>query len=179
MIETDRLILRPWEDRDRAPFAAMGRDPEVMATLGPLMSRAESDAGVDRSIALQAARGHCFWAMERRSDAAFLGFCGLKICNDPCPVEGDVEIGWRLRSDVWGHGYAREAAEASLAWGWANLDAPRIMAMTATTNPRSWGLMERLGMTRRPDLDFDHPRLAVDDPLRRHIVYIIDRPEAA
>lgn len=179
MIETERLILRPWRDEDREPFFAMSRDPEVMAYLGPLAaSRAETDPGVDRMMALQAERGHCFWVVERKADGAFLGFCGLKLCTDPCPVEGDVEIGWRLRRDAWGQGYAREAAEASLGWGWANLDAPRIMAMTVAANRNSWGLMERLGMTRRADLDFDHPRLEPDHPLRRHIVYIIDRPEA-
>lgn len=177
MIDTDRLILRPWRDSDREPFFAMSQDPEVMTHLGPLAkSRADSDPGVDRSMALQAERGHCFWAVERRSDGAFLGFCGLKICNDPCPIEGDIEIGWRLRRDAWGQGFAREAAAASLDWGWANLAVPRIVAMTATSNRRSWGLMERLGMTRRADLDFDHPRLREDDPLRRHIVYVIDRP---
>lgn len=178
MIKTERLILRPWRDEDREPFFAMSRDPEVMAFLGPpAASRADSDPGVDRMMALQAERGHCFWAIERKDDGAFLGFCGLKICTDPCPVEGDVEIGWRLRRDAWGQGYAREAAEASIEWGWANLDAPRIMAMTVAANRNSWGLMERLGMTRRPDLDFDHPRLAADSPLRRHIVYMLDRPE--
>jgi len=148
-----------------------------MAHIGrPATSRQDSDPSVDRSMALQAERVHCFWAVERKEDGAFLGFCGLKICTDPCPVEGDVEIGWRLRRDAWGHGYAREAAEASLAWGWAKLEAPRIMAMTATSNRRSRGVMERPGMTRRRDLDFDHPRLAAGDPLRRHVVYIIDRP---
>lgn len=179
MIGTERLILRPWRDEDREPFFTMSRDPEVMEYLGPLAeTRADSDPGVDRIIAIQAERGHCFWALERRDDGAFLGFCGLKICLDPCPVEGDVEIGWRLRRDAWGQGYAREAAEASLAWGWANLDAPRIIAMTAAVNRRSAGLMRRLGMTRRPNLDFDHPRIPEGDPLRRHIVHVINRPEA-
>jgi len=178
MIDTERLTLRPWRDSDREPFFAMSQDPEVMAYLGPLAAtRADSDPAIERAMALQSTRGHCFWAIERKADGAFLGFCGLKICTDACPVEGDVEIGWRLRRDAWGQGYAREAAEASLAWGWSNLDVLRIMAMTAVSNRRSRGLMERLGMTHRPELDFDHPRLVVGDPLRRHVVYIADRPE--
>ncbi len=82
----------------------------------------------------------------------------------------EVEIGWRLRHDAWGQGYAREAAEATLAWGQA-AGRPRIIAMTVAANTRSWGLMERLGMLRRPDLDFAHPALAADDPLCAHIVY--------
>jgi RimJ/RimL family protein N-acetyltransferase len=177
VIETERLIVRPWQDSDREPFAAMGQDPEVMEHLGPLMSRAQADEAVDRMMALQQARGHCFWAVERRDGSAFLGFCGLKVAPENIRgIEGAIEIGWRLRRDAWGHGYAREAAAACLGWGWANLPDDRIIAITTRGNVRSWGLMERLGMVRRHDLDFDHPNLAEGDPLRPHITYEIHRP---
>lgn len=178
MIDTDRLTLRPWRDADREPFHAMCQDPEVMQHLGPPLGRTECDAAVDRMMALQSGRGHCFWAVERKSDFAFLGFCGLKIATDEGPVCGDVEIGWRLRRDAWGKGYAREAARASLDWGFANLPVGRIVAMTVDANRRSWNLMEWLGMSRRPDLDFAHPRLPEGHPLRPHIVYVIDRTTA-
>jgi len=179
MIDTERLILRPWREADREPFFAMSQDPEVMTHIGPVAkTRANSDPGIDRMMALQAERGHCFWVVERRADGALLGFCGLKICNDPGPVEGEVEIGWRLRRDAWGQGYAREAAEASLAWGWANLDAPRIIAITVEANRPSWGLMLRLGMIRRSDLDFELADVPDDHPLRHIITYAIDRPES-
>lgn len=106
----------------------------------------------------------------------FLGFCGLKPGPIDTPLEDRIEIGWRLRIDAWGKGYAKEAAQASLDWGFANTDAPDIWAMTVIDNARSWGLMERLGMARRTDCDFDHPALAPDDPLLRHICYSIARP---
>lgn len=177
MIETVRLFVRPWRDADREPFAAMGRDPEVMAHLGPLQSRAQADEAVDRMIALQDERRHCFWAVERRDDGAFLGFCGLKLAPENIPGIADaLEIGWRLKRDAWGAGYAREAAVACLAWGWANLPDDRIIAITTPGNIRSWGLMERLGMVRQHDLDFDHPGLPDGDPLRPHITYEIHRP---
>jgi RimJ/RimL family protein N-acetyltransferase len=175
MIETERLILRPWRDADHALFAQMGRSPAVMQHLGPL----QTDAGVAQAIArqrgFQAAHGYCFWAIERRADGAFLGFCGLKP-GTVGPIEGEIEIGWRLREDAWGLGYAREAAAASIAWGWANLDAPRIMAITTPANSASWGLMIRLGMTRRPDLDFGHPQFVAGHPLFEHITYELMRP---
>jgi RimJ/RimL family protein N-acetyltransferase len=171
VITTSRLVLRGWEDRDRVPFAAMGRDPLVMATLGPLLPRGESDAAIDRQRDFQARLGHCFWAIERAEDAAFLGFCGLKPGAGGTPIEHEIEIGWRLARQYWGQGYAREAAEASLRWGFTSLGVPRIMAITTPGNDRSWGLMERIGMTRRHDLDFDHPILAAGDPLRAHITY--------
>ena len=177
MIETERLILREWRDEDRDAFLAMGESSAVMEHLGGRSTPEQVDAGIARIRACQAANGFCFWAMERRDDGAFLGFCGLKLAPDKgTPIEGEVEIGWRLREDAWGQGYAREAAAAALAWAWANTDAPRVVSLTVPANMRSWGLMERLGMTRRPDLDFGHPLFAEDHPLHWHIVYVAERP---
>lgn len=175
-LTTARLVLRPWQDSDRAPFAAMGQDPAVMATLGALMDREQADASVDRMIAHQAAHGHCFWPIERKADGRFLGFCGLKQGPDGTPIAGEIEIGWRLASDQWGQGYAREAAEAALAWGWANLPVDSIFAITTPGNTRSWGLMERLGMVRRHDMDFDHPGVPDDSHLKAHWTYEQRRP---
>lgn len=95
------------------------------------------------------------------------------------PIQGEIEIGWQLDEKAWGQGFAREAALASLTWGWANLACSRIVAITVPANRASWGLMERLGMTRRPDLDFGHPAFAEDHPLHRHIVYVAERPSSA
>lgn len=176
MIETERLTLRAWREQDRKPYYAMCADPEVMRYLGGTQSGAEADAAVDRRNAEIAGTGHSFWAMDRREDGVFLGFCGLKAGPAKTPIEGQVEIGWRLAREAWGKGYAYEAARASLAWGWANLDVPSIAAITVPANVRSWGLMERLGMTRCPDEDFDHPDLVPGDPLRAHILYRIACP---
>lgn len=175
-IATARLWLRPWTDTDRAPFAAMGADPHVMRYLGPLQTRAETDAAIDRQIASQAEDGFAFWAIERLDDHAFLGFCGLKRITIRGPLDGEVEIGWRLRRDAWGQGYAFEAARASRDHGFLYLGLPHLFAFTVQANTRSWRLMERIGMTRLDNLAFDHPALAVDDPLRPHIVYGIGPP---
>lgn len=175
-IQTPRLTLRTWRDADLVPFNAMCRDAEVMAYLAPLQTTEETRGVIIRQQALQAEHGHCFWALERSDDGEFLGFCGLKIAPPGIAgLEDAIEIGWRLRRDAWGAGYAREAAEASLDWGFANLPVDRIIAITVLANVRSWGLMQRLGMERRLDLDFAHPALAADDPLSPHITYEIAR----
>jgi RimJ/RimL family protein N-acetyltransferase len=176
VIETERLLLRRWTDADRPVFHAHCSDPEVMEFLGPRQTREETDAALDRQNGYLDSHGYCFWAVERRSDGALLGFCGLKPGAPDTPIANDVEIGWRVGRGYWGQGYARESAEASLAWGWANTDAPRIAAITVEANTRSWGLMERLGMTRAAGEDFDHPAVPDGSPLKRHIVYRIERP---
>jgi RimJ/RimL family protein N-acetyltransferase len=176
-IETARLVLRPWRDADLDPLHALCSDPLVMRYLGPLQSRDVVAKVLAEQQSYQAEHGYSFWPIQRREDALFLGFCGLKPGEEGTPIEGEVEIGWRLRSDCWGAGYAREAAEAGIAWAWANLAAPQIVAITNIENERSWGLMERLGMTRDPDEDFDHPLLPIGDPLRRHVLYRIRRPQ--
>lgn len=179
MIETERLLLRGWIDADKAPFHAMCNDPAVMEYLGPPMSREDVDAAVARQNGLLADVGYCFWAVERKADRAFLGFCGLKPGAAGTPIEGRIEIGWRLAADHWGRGYAREAAAASLAWGWANSSADSMWAITVPANSRSWGLMKRLGMTRWQELDFDHPQPGLDERLKRHLTYGIERPAGA
>lgn len=179
MIETPRLTLRSWRDADRDAIAEMGRDPEVMVYLGPVHSRAESDAAIDRMIGFEATHGFTFWAVVRRGTGDLLGMCGLKPGATGTPIEGEVEIGWRLGRAHWGHGYAHEAAAAALAFGWANTPAPRIAAITTESNARSWRLMERLGMVRDPALGFRHPAVPEDSPLKFHVTYFAHRPGAA
>ncbi len=176
MIETERLVLRRWEDRDRATFYAHCADPEVMRYFPALLTPAEVDAAIERQNGFHATHGYCFWVVEERTSGAMLGFCGLKPGAEGTPLEGAVEIGWRFGTAHWGRGFAREAALASLDWGFANIDVARIGAITVAANTRSWGLMERIGMTRSWHEDFDHPAVADDSPLKRHITYWIDRP---
>jgi len=176
MIETERLILRPWRDEDSGALLRQASEPEVLRYLGAAPTADDIAARIARQSAHQARLGHCFWAVERREEGDLIGLCGLQPAPAGTPIEGDIEIGWQLSAAHWGQGYAREAAEASLAWAWENLSVPRIVSITVAANRRSWALMERLGMVRRPDLDFLHPKLADGDPLKPHIAYVKDRP---
>ncbi|UZK66860.1 GNAT family N-acetyltransferase [Sphingomonas sp. M1-B02] len=173
MIATERLILRRWEERDRAPFHAICSDPQVMETLGPVMTRPQSDGLIDWLNGHVDRVGYSFWAIERREDGALLGFCGLNPGAEGTPIEGQVEIGWRLGRSHWGQGYAREAAQANLDWAWVR-GIDTVVAITTPGNVRSWGLMERLGMRPVPGGAFAHP--AAIERLRAHITYRIDRP---
>ena len=176
MIETARLRLRDWNEADVEPFIRHTNTPAVMRWLGGVLPRKELRRIFRERILLwQRERGFTFWAVERHADGALLGFCGIKIADSPgSPIEGDYEVGWRLREDAWGQGYAREAAAASLDFAFDRLDAGRVVAVTFAGNTASWGLMERLGMKRRTDLDYDDPRFPELNPT---IVYAIAREE--
>jgi ribosomal-protein-alanine N-acetyltransferase len=173
VIRTERLVLRRPEPRDRAPLHAMWADETVMADLGPVKDEVASDAALARH-ASYAPLG--FWAVEHRGDGTTIGFCGLKPGAPDTPIAGMLEIGWMLAVPYWGGGYAREAAAASLAWGWANRCEDAIVAITARRNAKSRGLMERLGMAHDPALDFAHPLFAEDDRRRDTVTYRIERP---
>ena len=175
-LESERLVLRSWREEDLAPFHAICADPQVMATLGPVLDRAQTEALIARIAALEAADGYTFWALERREDAQLIGLCGV-IRGTDGPVTGKAEIGWRLASDCWGFGYASEAARAAVDWLFANLPDEAAWAITHIANLRSRAVMERLGMRYHPELDFGHPKLADDDPLRPHVVYSLARSD--
>ena len=172
-LETERLVLRDWREEDWPPFLATTNTPGVMRWLGGVMDDARAASQFARLRLYATEFGHTFWVVERKADGALLGFCGLKRANQAGGPQGDFEIGWRLREDAHGQGYAREAAEASLAQAFAVHGAPHVLALTVQSNAPSWGLMLRLGMERCPQLDFDCPDFAADDS--RIIVYRLPR----
>lgn len=169
-LNTERLRLRQWRPADRAPFAAMNADPEVMQFFPGTMNEAQSQAMADHCEALIAERGWGFWALEQQQQKRFLGFVGLNIPNVMLPFQPCVEIGWRLRRDAWGNGYATEAARAVLEFGFDNLELEEIVAFTSVLNYRSQAVMERLGMERQEET-FDHPSVPEGMPIRVHCLY--------
>ncbi|MGZ3199790.1 MAG: GNAT family N-acetyltransferase [Croceibacterium sp.] len=178
-LETERLILRDWRDEDWEPFFRHTNTAPVMRWLGGLLDEEAQAKMRERLPLVVEQHGHCFWVVERKADGGhlageILGFCGLKRANMAGGPMGDFEVGWRLRKDAWGKGYAKEAAIASIDAGFNQFEAPHVIALTITENTASWGLMERLGMHRRPELDFRCPDFLPD---RDTIVYSLARAE--
>lgn len=167
---TDRLILRCWQDEDFPAFARMNADSRVMEYFPAPLSLPESAAFFDRIRREFETEGFGLYALERRTDGELLGYTGLHRVTFDGPLYGRVEIGWRLRSDMWGNGYATEAARSCLHY--ASLSKMEsIISFTALSNLRSQRVMQRLGMTRLQE--FDHPALPTGHPLRRHVLYMI------
>ena len=181
MIATARLRLRPCRESDKPAFATILNTPAMTAELGGVRSRAATDALVDKRIADQAQHGFSYWAVELRDTGELIGTCGIRLANNypGTPVAGMHEMGWRIAEAYWGRGYATEAARATLDWAWATLPVTTIAAWTTAQNRASWRVMERLGMTRAPELDFIRPGHAPGDPLGAMRVYTIARPAAA
>ena len=162
--ETERLRLREWDAEDEHRFYDIMNRPEVMEHLGGVQSREEWRAAFLRVTAFQHDCGHTFWIVDDRESHEILGFCGIKLCNAPGAGEltGTHEIGWRLRPECWGQGIAKEAAIASMDVAFDRLGAPLVIATTLRQNIPSQGLMHRLGMTRREDLDYVDTRFGPD-----------------
>ena len=178
--ETERLILRDWRDEDWPAFWEATNTPAVMEWLGGVADEATMAAASERVEGYRRDFGHTFWVCERKDDGGhlsgeLLGFCGLKRCNDDAGPLGDFEAGWRLREEAWGHGYAKEAAFASLKVGFEQFSAPFIIALTVIENEASWGLMRRIGMSRREDFDFESDVFGPESV----IVYAITKDEWA
>jgi RimJ/RimL family protein N-acetyltransferase len=175
--ETERLRLREWEPEDEQAFYEIMNKPAVMRHLGGVQTPEGWNAGFERLCSYQRDWGHTFWIVDDRASHEIQGFCGLKRVNTPGAekLAGVPEIGWRLRESAWGKGIAKEAAIVSLDLAFGRFDYSLVIAMTIAANAASHGLMERLGMRRRADLDFVDQRFGPE--VNPQIVYAITAEE--
>jgi ribosomal-protein-alanine N-acetyltransferase len=177
MIETERLLLRPWQDRDLPAFAELNADPRVRRFFPSLQTREESDASVVSFRQMYDLDGFGFLAAELRETSAFIGLIGMQrmTFHLPTVAPSTAEIGWRLTPESWGKGLAPEGAHAVLRVAFEQLQLPEVVAFTVTGNLPSRRVMEKLGMVRDPEADFDHPIFPADHPLKRHVLYRMTR----
>ena len=174
LIETDRLVLRKWERRDREPFARLNADVRVMEFMPARLSRAESDSLLERIQHHFHAHGFGLYAAQSHQEHAFVGFIGLAVPTFQAHFTPCVEIGWRLFPEYWGRGLATEGARAVVRHAFDVLGLCSLVAFTVPENIRSRRVMEKIGMTHDPSDDFDHPNL-MGHPMRRHVLYRLRR----
>lgn len=175
MLTTSRIILRQWSDADREPFADINADPEVMEHYPRPLTRSESDQVLDRLAAHIDEQGFGLWAAERRSDRQLLGFVGLQRVPFDAHYTPAIELGWRLRRDAWGRGYATEAARACADFAFDNLGIAELFAMARPGNEPSRRVMDRLGMTHDPGDDFRYPPAGQPGSLE-YVLYRLPNP---
>jgi len=171
MLMTDRLLLRSWREADREPFAELNADPRVMEFMPRLLSREESDDFFDRIQGHFERHGFGLCAAEHRATGSFMGFIGLFVPQFEERFMPAVEIGWRLGYKWWGQGFATEGAREMVRYAFDVIGLDGLVSFTVPANTRSRRVMEKLGMTHDPADDFEHPRLPLGHPLRRHVLY--------
>lgn len=170
-LTTPRLKLRRWQRTDLKPFAALNADPVVMEHFPAPMSEADTARFIAHIEHHFEDRGYGLWAVDHLTSGEFIGFTGLHTPTFDAPFMPAVEVGWRLRKEHWGKGYATEAARAAVAYGFDKAGLDEIVSFTIPANIRSTQVMERLGMAHDPSDDFDHPSLLDDPRLCRHVLY--------
>lgn len=160
VLTTERLVLRQIGEDDLDAHMALLNTAAVMEHLGGVQPREAIAAKHAAARASFAAEGFGFMLAEERESGEIVAHCGLRRVAHPlAPNPADHEIGWLVREDRWRLGYAHEAMRAVVDWGFAIIGAPQLVAITCLPNVGSWRLMEKLGMQRRADLDFDDPSL--------------------
>ena len=176
VIETERLILRSVDESDAAEQYRVLNSPAVMQHLGGPKELHEIEAKHAKNMGWYAQYGFGFMMMIEKATGELVGHAGLKKVDHPLARnQGDFEIGWLVREDRWRRGYAGEAMRAVVDWAFTRHRAPLLVALTANANEPSWRLMEKLGMRRRKDLDFEDPDYPPED--NPTILYSLTREE--
>ncbi len=178
-LHTARLHLRQWQNRDLAPFVAMNLDSEVMRYFAAPITPEASEAMLHAGQAHIAQHGWGLWAVEVTSGedtGQFIGFVGLAIPKRVFEFLPCVEIGWRLARAFWRKGYASEAAQEVLRFGFAELNLDEIVSFTSLHNLPSRAVMEKIGLHNQ-QRDFNHPALPDGHDLQRHCLYALQKAQ--
>lgn len=176
-LTTKRLLLRQWKASDLSLFAKMNADTRVMEYFSSTLSISESNALAEKIQKELKEKKYGLWAVEVLGVAPFIGFVGLHYQDFPGTFTPCIEIGWRLAYEHWGKGYAFEAASKVMQYSFQTLKLRELVSFTTAKNQRSRKLMERLGMTRRTEDNFEHPKLPGGHPLRPHVLYRLKNQE--
>ena len=171
ILETDRLLLRNWEEQDFAPYHAMNNDPVVCEYFPDLQTERRSRNVIERYREQEQREGYSFQPLIERATGAFVGDIGLAKVQFDAGFQGATEIGWMMQRQFWGRGYTTEMARALLDHGFTALGLAEVIAFTVPANARSRRVMGRLGMVQDEAAGFDHPNIAEGHPLRPHVLY--------
>ncbi|WP_426348587.1 GNAT family N-acetyltransferase [Alloiococcus sp. CFN-8] len=167
--ETPRLIFRDWKKQDLYEFQIMNRDPEVMKYYPALLSEEETKAFYNRIITEFTDYGYGLYAVEAKDDNSFIGIIGFHRATFEASFTPCIEIGWRLKYEAWGKGYATEGAKACLKYGFDKLGFNKVYSFTSNINIPSQNVMKKIGMVKV--MEFEHPKVPEGNALRRHVLY--------
>ena len=174
-METQRLRLRDWEENDFAIFCEMNSDEEVMEYF-PETLTAEESLHFNQAIQAELKEsGFGLYAVEEKEQNEFIGFIGFHKATFEADFTPCVEIGWRLKREAWGKGFATEGARACLHYGFTELGIEEVYSFTSEINEPSQNVMKKIGLEFKQF--FEHPKLPLDSPLRKHVLFHIHRDD--
>lgn len=152
IIETTRLLLTEFSEKDAEGFFSMNNNPAVLRYTGDLpFENIEATKAFIRSYDHYQKHGYGRWSIRRKLDDTYLGFCGLKYHSDTQVVD----LGYRLDQKYWGKNYTTEAAQACLDYGFKTLKLERIIGRVEAQNKASVQILENIGMQFLKEFDFD------------------------
>jgi len=169
--ETSRLQLRDWEETDLEPFSRLNADAEVMKYFSKTLTSEETNEFYRYIISGLKECGFGLYAVEFKESKDFIGFIGFHLATFAADFTPCIEIGWRLKREAWGKGYATEGAAACLQYGFNHLGFQDIYSFTADINTPSKNVMVKIGMSYMRM--FSHPKIEQGSSLNQHVLFHI------
>ncbi len=173
--ESERLIFRLWKDSDKSAFAKMNSDLKVMEFFPKTLTENESNSLYQSINEKIIENDYGLWAVETKQEKEFIGFIGFNTPSFESDFTPCIEIGWRLKKEAWGRGYATEGARICLAYGFIILNFREVFSFTSSLNKPSEKIMKKTGMQKVRE--FMHPNLEDPSPLKKHLLYKITKNE--
>ncbi|MBP1989590.1 GNAT family N-acetyltransferase [Paenibacillus eucommiae] len=176
-LETSRLQLRDWKESDLEPFSRLNEDEQVMRYFPKSLSPEETKVFYESIVSEFKECGFGFYAVDVKENNEFIGFIGFHQATFEANFTPCIEIGWRLKKEAWGKGYATEGAAACLQYGFNELKFSEVYSFTADVNEPSKNVMVKIGMNFIKN--FHHPKVDKDSPLNKHVLFYMDQNKYA
>ena len=169
IIKTERLGLRNWLPSDEVPFTEMCKDELVMEHFPKTLSEEETRAFISRLDNHFKQHGYCYFAVDILETTEFIGFTGFAKQEWKSEFTPCVDIGWRLKKEAWGKGYATEAAQACLEVAYSKFGLEEVLAFATDTNKASQNIMIKIGLQFAGTVQ--HPAIIDDSRFEHCVVY--------
>ncbi len=176
IFKSERLGFRNWRNEDLEEFAKLNSDDEVMEHFPKTLSKKEVEIFIDRLKNHFIENGFTYYATEIVETKELIGMIGLALQEYKSKFTPAIDIGWRLKRNAWGKGYATEGANRCLEYAFNELAINKIISVCTINNKKSENVMKKIGMTYMGK--FNHPEMNNYSEYEKHLCYEINKSEA-
>ncbi len=175
LFASSRLLFSVWKDSDLEWFAQMNADKEVMQFFPKTLTKQESADFLKRLQKHQDTNGYCYYKVVEKQASKPIGFIGLAYQTYDTHFTPATDIGWRLKKEFWGKGYATEGAQRCLDFAFQELDLNEVISTCIVQNKPSENVMQKMGMQKQGH--FQHPRLVKHPEIQNCVWYKIQKKD--